>query len=93
MLDDADAVEDYEVQDQAEDPIAFAANGSDPDTLSYKDAMNATDASLFRDAMVKEADAHTKHDHWEVWLRADVPSWQDVLPSVWAFKRKRHIDT
>jgi hypothetical protein len=86
-------VEDYEIQTQAEDPIAFAANGSDPDTLSYKHAMDAADANLFRAAMIKEVDAHTNHGHWEVWLRSDVPSWQDVLPSVWAFKRKRRIDT
>jgi hypothetical protein len=33
VLDDSDAVEDYELQREAEDPIAFAASGSDPDTL------------------------------------------------------------
>ena len=93
VLSDADAIEDYEIQEQAEDPIAFAANGSDPDTLSYKAAMDAADAKLFRQAMLKEVDSHTNHDHWEVWLRADVPPAQDVLPSVWAFKRKRRIDT
>jgi hypothetical protein len=93
VLDDTDAIEDYETQEQAEDPIAFAANGSDPDTLSFKDAMDAADSKEFLSAMLKEADAHTKHDHWEVWRKADVPSSQDILPSVWAFKRKRRIDT
>jgi hypothetical protein len=33
VLDDSDAMEDYELQREAEDPIAFAARGSDPDTL------------------------------------------------------------
>jgi hypothetical protein len=93
VLDDTDAVEDYETQKQAEDPIAFTANGSDPDTLSFKEAMNAADSKEFRKAMLKEADAHTIHDHWEVWQKSDVPQWQYILPSVWAFKRKRRIDT
>jgi hypothetical protein len=93
VLEDQEAVEDYEVQEQADDPIAFVANNSDPDTLNFKDAMNASDSNRFCDAMIKEANAHTNHDHWEVWLRSDVPAGQDVLPSVWAFKRKRRIDT
>jgi hypothetical protein len=33
VLDDSDAMEDYELQREAEDPIAFAATGSDPDPL------------------------------------------------------------
>ncbi len=69
VLDNEEAVEDYKIQDQAEDPIAFTANGSDPDTLNFKDAMNATDLSKFREAMIKEANAHTTHNHWEVWLQ------------------------
>ena len=93
VLDDTDAIEDYETQEKAQDPIAFAANGSDPDTLSFKEAMKADDSKEFLKAMLKEADAHTSHDHWEVWLKSKVPSWQDILPSVWAFKRKRRIDT
>ena len=86
VLDDADAIEGYETQEQAEDPIAFVANGSDPDTLSFKDAMKASGSKEFLNAMLKEANAHTSHDHWEVWLKTDVPSWQDILPSMWAFK-------
>jgi hypothetical protein len=41
VLDDSDAVEDYELQREAEDPIAFAARGSDPDTLHYNTATKA----------------------------------------------------
>ena len=93
VLDDTDAIEDYEVQTAAEDPIAFAASKSDPDTLNFKDAMNAEDSAAFKKAMLKECDAHTDNEHWEVWAKADVPPEQDILPAVWAFKRKRRIDT
>jgi hypothetical protein len=93
VLDDADAVEDYETQNQAEDPIAFATSKSDPDTLHFNGAMNAADAADFKQAMLKEANAHTDNEHWEVWAKADVPDKQDILPAVWAFKRKRRIDT
>jgi hypothetical protein len=88
VLDDTDAVEDYETQKAAEDPIAFAAGKSDPDTLNFKDAMGAEDSGAFKTAMMKEADAHTDDDHWEVWEKKDVPSDQDILLSVWAFRRK-----
>jgi hypothetical protein len=93
VLDETDAIEDYETQVQAEDPIAFAASKSDPDTLHFNEAMNAADSAEFKQAMLQEVKAHTDNDHWEVWERANVPANQDILPSVWAFKRKRRIDT
>ena len=93
VLEDTDAIEDYETQTAAEDPIAFAASKSDPDTLNFKDAMNAQDSAAFKKAIIKECDAHSDNGHWEVWERANVPKEQDVLPAVWAFKRKRRIDT
>ena len=43
--------------------------------------------------MIQEANAHSELGHWEVWLKADVPASQDILPSVWAFQHKRRIDT
>jgi hypothetical protein len=92
VLDETDAVEDYETQVLAEDPIAFAASTSDPDTLHYNDAMNADDSAEFKSAMLDEVNAHTQNDHWEVMEKADVPAGQDILPSVWAFRRKQRID-
>jgi hypothetical protein len=93
VLDKVDAIEDYETQMSAEDPIAFATSKSDPDTLHFGEAMNAADSLDFKKAMLKEVDAHTDHDHWEVWEKSEIPTKQDILPSVWAFKRKRRIDT
>ena len=37
-FDDSDAVEDYELQKETEDPITFATS-KDPDTLHYHEAM------------------------------------------------------
>jgi hypothetical protein len=88
VLDESDAVEDYETQRLAEDPIAFAASTSNPDTLHYNAAMNADDSAEFKKAMLEEVNAHTENGHWEVWEKAEVPADQDILPSVWAFRRK-----
>jgi hypothetical protein len=92
-LDDTDAVEDYELQTEAKDPIAFATSRSDPDTLHYNAAMKAHDSQDFKDAMVKEANDHTKRNHWEVWEKRKVPEGQKILSAIWAFKRKQRIDT
>jgi hypothetical protein len=77
-------VEDYESQVLAENPIAFATS---------KGAMDDHDSKDFQEAMLKEVNAHTDNEHWEVWARSDVPPGQDIIPSVWAFKHKRRIDT
>jgi hypothetical protein len=93
VLDDSDAVEDYELQREAEDPIAFAANGSDPDTLHGNAAMKAHDAEDFKAAMIKEANDHTTQLHWALWEKQNVPVEHKILSAIWAFKRKRRIDT
>jgi hypothetical protein len=60
VLDESDALEDYKMQLLAEDPIAFAASKSDPDTLHFNDAMNADDLAKFKKAMLEEVNAHTE---------------------------------
>ena len=77
-----------------DDPIAFAMKASsDPDTLTYQEAMSAPDVAKFREAMVKEVMDHTKRQHWEVMLKSDLPEGDKPLPAVWAGKRKRRIAT
>ena len=93
VFDDTDAVEDYELQKEAEDPMAFAASGSDPDTLHDNAAMKAHDSEDFRNAMVKEANDHTTRKHWAIWEKRNVPAGQKILSAIWACKRKRPIDT
>jgi hypothetical protein len=82
VLDDTDAVEDHETQNQAEDPIAFAASESDPNMMHCGKAVRAKDSAEFKAAMLKEVDAHTNQGCWEAWAKADVPTDQDILPSV-----------
>jgi hypothetical protein len=93
VLDDSDAVEDYELQREAEDPITFAASGSDPDTLHYNAAMKAHDSEDFKVAMIKEANDHTTRLHWALWEKRNVPAGHKILSAIWAFKGKRRIDT
>jgi hypothetical protein len=73
--------------------LLFAAVKSDPNTLNFNDAMKSDDAANFKKVMIQEANAHSELGHWEVWLKADVPSDQDILPSVWAFRQKQRINT
>jgi hypothetical protein len=86
--------EDKALQQFETDPIAFALKAtSDPDTMYYHQAMKEPDSAQFKAAMTKEVDAHTVKKHWEIVRRDQVPSGIKVLPSVWAMKRKRRIDT
>jgi hypothetical protein len=72
-FDDSDAVEVYDLQQEAEDPIAFAASQSDPDTLHFNQALQAEASLEFKTAMVKEANDHTKRGHWVFWEKQNVP--------------------
>jgi hypothetical protein len=92
VFDDSDTVEDYELQKETEDPVAFATSRSDPDTLYYHQAMQADDAKEFKTAMVKEANDHTTKGHWMFWEKRNVPEDLDTLSAIWAFKRKRRKD-
>jgi hypothetical protein len=65
IVDNSDAVEDYEIQKEAEYAIAFAANRPDPDTLYYNQAMTrASNAAKLKVAIVKEAMV-TFRWHWK----------------------------
>jgi hypothetical protein len=84
--------EAYAMQDEMQDPISFAASNN-PDIMSLNEAMAAPDKEEFRKAMHTEVDSHVDNDHWELMKRADLPANTEVLPSVWAFRRKRRIAT
>ena len=87
-------IEDRNLQQFEQDPIAFAfKSSSDPDTMYYHEAMKQTDAPKFRQAMTKEVDAHTEKMHWKVVRRSAVPKGVRILPAVWAMKRKRRQTT
>ena len=92
LEEDRDEAE-YSYQSAMNDPLAFAAQTSDPDTLRVDQAMRAPDRKQFLQAMVDEVEAHSVNKHWIVVPKGDVPISMKVLPCVWAMKRKRHIDT
>ena len=79
---------------ELDNPIAFAMKASsDPDTLYYNEAMNQPDRENFKEAMVKEVNAHTEQKHWIIGECCTVPDSETVLPAVWAMKRKHLIAT
>jgi hypothetical protein len=86
VFNNSNAVEDYKLQKEAEDPIAFAASQSDPDALHYNQAMQANNDAEFKAERVKEADDHTTRGHWVFWEKMNVPEGQDILSAIWAFK-------
>ena len=55
--------------------------------------MKEPDAREFQKAIIKEVNAHIKQKHWEIILREQVQKGEQVLPSIWAFRRKRDIKT
>jgi Reverse transcriptase (RNA-dependent DNA polymerase) len=82
--------EEYEIQRQMADPIAFAAS-SDPDIMYLHEAMTQPDKREFVKAMVDEVTTHTERGHWKVIPIKDVPTGTKILPAVWAMRRKRKI--
>ena len=84
--------DDYLLQDEMMNPIAFMAN-SNQDTMYFHQAMKAPDRDQFTKAIVKEVNDHIEHKHWELIPRDAVPKGVKVLPSVWSMKRKRDVKT
>ena len=84
--------EDYKLQDNMIDPIAFKASG-DPDTMYYQQAISQPDRLEFIKAIVKEVNDHTENGHWKLIPTSEVPKGTKVIDSVWSMKRKRDIRT
>ena len=90
---DYDGEDEYEIQRQMADPIAFAASAG-PDTMYYHQALKEPDRANFIEVMQTEVNTHTEKKHWELVMRREnVPDGHDILPTVWVMKRKRRGDT
>jgi hypothetical protein len=75
-------------------PLIALAASSDPDTMYYHEAMREPDKSIkFLNAMQKEVDSHSANGVWELVPKSQVPKDVQILPAVWAMKRKRRIAT
>ena len=84
--------EDFKLQDDMQNPISFVAT-SNKDTMYWHQAMKQPDAEEFRKAAIKEFNDHCERKHWVLIERSQVPKGRNVLPAVWAMKRKRDILT
>ena len=88
--------DEYFIQDQMADPIAFLSTmkkKSDPDTMYYHQAMAAPDRKEFQKAMLKEFRDHCEREHWELVEKSEVPENTKIIDAVWSMKRKRDIKT
>jgi hypothetical protein len=88
---DAMHKDDYKMQDDMTNPIAFLAQTSDPDTMYYHQAMKQPDRNEFVKAVIKEINDHVERKHWELIPIEEVPENTPILDSVWAMKRKRDL--
>ena len=84
--------EEYEIQQQMADPIAFAAS-SDPDIMYLHEAMKQPDRKQFVQVMIDEVTTHTTRGHWKILPISQVPEGTKILPAVWAMRCKRKILT
>jgi hypothetical protein len=70
---------------------AFVASRSDPDTLTFDEAMRDADCDGFRTAMGVEITSLEREGTWtEVPKQEALDKAERILPGTWAFKRKRH---
>jgi hypothetical protein len=81
-----------ELQDRMRNPIAFHAEMMG-DIMYFHQAIRQPDAGDFVNAVVKEVEAHVRDKHWVLVKREEVPPDTDVLPAIWAMRRKRNLTT
>lgn len=82
--------EEYRLQDEMADPIAFLAK-TGQDTMYFDEAMRQPDRKQFIKAVIKEVNDHIKGKHWQLIPRHEVPKDTPVLPAVWSMKQKHDI--
>jgi len=69
------------------------AASANPDTTYLHEAMQQPDREQFLHAMNQEVNGHVKNKNFSIFPRLSVPEGAPVLPSVWAMKQKRRINT
>jgi Reverse transcriptase (RNA-dependent DNA polymerase) len=70
---------------------AHAAALNDPDTLSWNEAMRATDAEMFKESAYAEIKALQQAGTWTLVDKSKATS--KILPGIWVFRRKRNQGT
>ena len=87
-------VEEYTIQRDADNPIAFLSKmNRDKDTMYYHEAMEQHDSEHFVNVIIKEFKDHVEREHWLLINHSEVPEGVTIIPSVWIMKQKRDITT
>ncbi len=73
-------------------PIAFHAEMMG-DIVYLQQALRQPDASHFVDAVISDVNGHVTNKNWALIKRSKVPEDADIVPSVWAMRRKRDTTT
>lgn len=81
------------ISEQEADPFIINKATSDPDTMYMHEAMREPDKAEFIKAMQKEVNDQMKNGNFVYCRRANVPVGAQIIPAVWAMKRKRRIQT
>ena len=66
---------------------------NDPDVFYHHEAMRESDREHFLKAMEKEIIDQWDNDNFKLFKRKDVLADKNVLPGVWALRRKREVLT
>ena len=80
------------LQERMRHPIAFHAEMMG-DIMYLQQALRQPNASHFVDAVISKVNGHVMNKNWALIKRSEVPEDADVVPSVWAMRRKRDITT
>ena len=88
-----ETIHEWNPESEEMHPMQAYAASADPDTMYYHEAMKEPDRKQFIKAMQKEVESHTSNGVWELVPKSSVPKGMEILPSVWAMKRKRRIAT
>ncbi len=87
-----DEDKEHDDQERMRHPIAFHAEMMGG-IMYLQQALRQPDASHFVDAVISEVNGHVTNKNWALIKRSEVPEDADVVPSVWAMRRKRDITT
>ena len=71
-------------------PFSLKAIASDPDSLSFDEAMASDDRPMWREAMMKEVRALENRGAWSEVAAESAKT--KILPGLWVFRRKRSPD-
>ena len=72
--------------------VIYNATVSNNYVYTLKEMLKLPDIREFVIAMQKEIEDHQSRDHWETYLRKDMPSGAKTILRVCAFKVKRYPD-